>query len=180
MAMAPPAPQMVYEMFHNLCPSLLLLSSLLNLQWPSGMHALPYLSSQSLYGIYCCVSWKQFNLVNLLYIQQSVYMAFLWASFFFLTFYFILESSWLTELLGSSAGKESTCQCRRCKRCGFNPWVRMIPWRRKWQPTPVFLPGKFHRQRSLAGYSPWLCKESDTTECSCTHTHTHSWITMFC
>ena len=53
---------------------------------------------------------------------------------------------------------------RSCKRCGFNPWVRKIPWRRKWQPTPVFLPGKFHRQRSLVGYSPYCHKESDTTE----------------
>ena len=46
----------------------------------------------------------------------------------------------------------------------FNPWVRKIPWRRKGQPTAVFSPGKFHRQRTLAGYSPWGCKESDTTE----------------
>ena len=38
------------------------------------------------------------------------------------------------------------------------PWVRKIPWRRKWQPTPVFLPGKFHGQRNLAGYSSWDCK----------------------
>ena len=37
----------------------------------------------------------------------------------------------------------------------FDPWVRKIPWRRKWQPTPVFLPGKSHGQRSLGGYSPW-------------------------
>ena len=47
---------------------------------------------------------------------------------------------------------------------GFDPWVRKIPWRRKWQPTPVFLPGKSHRQRSLAGYSPWGPKESDMSE----------------
>ena len=40
--------------------------------------------------------------------------------------------------------KESTCQYRRLKRCGFDPWVRKIPWSRKWQPAPVFLPGKFH------------------------------------
>ena len=46
---------------------------------------------------------------------------------------------------------------------GFDPWVRKIPWRRKWQPTPVFLPGKSQGQRSLAGYSPWGHKESDTT-----------------
>ena len=46
----------------------------------------------------------------------------------------------------------------------FNPWVRKMSWRRKWQPTPVFLPGKSHGWRSLVGYSPWGCKESDTTE----------------
>ena len=50
------------------------------------------------------------------------------------------------------------------KRCEFNPWVGKMPWRRKWQPTPVFLPGKSHEQRSLAGYSPWGLKESDVTE----------------
>ena len=45
-----------------------------------------------------------------------------------------------------------------------DPWVGKIPWRRKWQPTPVILPGKFHEQRSLAGCSPWGCKESGMTE----------------
>jgi len=43
----------------------------------------------------------------------------------------------------------------KCRRHGFYPWVRKIPWRRKWQPTSVFLPGKSHGQRRLAGYSPW-------------------------
>ena len=43
-------------------------------------------------------------------------------------------------------------------------WVGKLPWRREWQPTPVFLPGEFHEQRSLAGHSPWGHKESDTTE----------------
>ena len=57
------------------------------------------------------------------------------------------------------SGKESACQCRRR---GFDPWVGKIPWRRKWQPTPVFLPGKSHGQRSLVG--PWGRTESDTTE----------------
>ena len=46
----------------------------------------------------------------------------------------------------------------------FNPWVGKIPWRREWQPTPVFWPGEFHELRSLVRYSPWGCKESDTTE----------------
>ena len=66
-------------------------------------------------------------------------------------------------------GKESTCQFRRCKRRGFNPWVRKILWRRKWQPTPVFLPGKSHGHRSLAGYSPQGCKELDVTKWLSTH-----------
>ena len=48
-------------------------------------------------------------------------------------------------------------------RHGFNPWVRKNPWRGKWQPAPVFLPGKSHVQRRQAGYSPWGYKESDTT-----------------
>ena len=55
-------------------------------------------------------------------------------------------------------------QCRRRKRCGFNPWVGKIPWRRAWQPTPEFLPGESHGQRSLAVYSPWGHKEWATTE----------------
>ena len=65
---------------------------------------------------------------------------------------------------GGASDKEPTCQCRRYKRCGFHPWVRKIPWRKACQPTPVFLPGEFHRQRSLTGYSPQGCKESDMTE----------------
>ena len=62
------------------------------------------------------------------------------------------------------SGKESACQCRRR---GFDPWLGKIPWRRKWQPTPVFLPGKSLGQRSLAGYNLNGRKESDMAE----HTH---------
>ena len=50
------------------------------------------------------------------------------------------------------------------RRPVFDPWVRKIPWRREWQPIPVFLPGKSHGQRSLVGYSPWGRKELDTTQ----------------
>ena len=50
--------------------------------------------------------------------------------------------------------KEPACQCRRCKRCRLDSWVRKIPWKRAWQPIPVFLSGESHRWRSLAGY--WL------------------------
>ena len=63
--------------------------------------------------------------------------------------------------LGGSVAKKSVSQCRRH---GFNPWVRKIPWRREWQSTPVFLPGKSHGQRNLAGYTPPGRKDSDITE----------------
>ena len=65
---------------------------------------------------------------------------------------FIFRASWLPWWLSS---KESGCQW---KRHGFYPWVRKFPWRRKWQPTPVFLPGNSHGQRSLVGYSLQGCK----------------------
>ena len=63
-----------------------------------------------------------------------------------------------------ASSEEPACQHRRLKRLRFHPWVGKIPWRRAWQPTPVSLPGELHGQRSLAGYSPWGRKESDTTE----------------
>ena len=83
-----------------------------------------------------------------------------------------MKSILLGNLLPRS-DNEPVCQCRRCKRRGFNPWVRKIPWRRKWQPSLVFLPGESHGQRSLAGYSPQGCKESDVTERLRTHTSCH-------
>ena len=55
---------------------------------------------------------------------------------------------------GGTRDKELACQCRRHKRHGFSLWVRKIPWKRAWQPTPVFLSGGSHGQRSLVGYSP--------------------------
>ena len=65
---------------------------------------------------------------------------------------------WLPRWFSS---KEPTCLCRRYI---FDTWVGKIPWRRKWQPTAVFLPGKSHGKRRLADYSPWGYKELDTTE----------------
>ena len=58
------------------------------------------------------------------------------------------------------SGKETTCQCRRQR---FDSWIRKIPWRRKWQPTPAFLPGKSHGQRNLVGYSQRGSEELDMT-----------------
>ena len=50
------------------------------------------------------------------------------------------------------------------EKIGFDPWIRKIPWRRAWQPTPILLPGKSHGERGLASYGPWVCKELDMTE----------------
>ena len=79
------------------------------------------------------------------------------------------------------------CVCLQCGRLGFNSWVGKIPWRRKWQPTPVLLPGKSYGRRSLVGYSPWGCKKLDTTEWLHFHFSFHSqrdwqcmdWATQF-
>jgi len=63
-----------------------------------------------------------------------------------------------------TSGKEPACQCRRHKRCRYDPWIGKIPWRRARQATLLFLPGESHGQRSLVGYSPQGHKESDMTE----------------
>ena len=78
----------------------------------------------------------------------------------------------VSSKLGGASGKDPTCQCGRLKRLRFNPWVRKIPWRRTWQPTPVFLTRQSNGQGSLMGYSPWGHKELDTTEVT-SHTRTH-------
>ena len=62
--------------------------------------------------------------------------------------------------------------CLQCRRHMFDPWIRMIPWRREWQHIPVFHPGELHGQRRLAGYSPWSHKELDMTE----QLHIHTYI----
>ena len=85
---------------------------------------------------------------------------------------------------GSSASEEPAYQYNRHKRHKSDPWARKIPWRRRWQPTLVFLLGKFRRQRSMAGYSPWGYKELDTNEHThmqtYTHTHKHTWRECLC
>ena len=59
--------------------------------------------------------------------------------------------------------KKKKIECQK-KKHGFDPWVGKIPWRRAWQSTPVFFPGESQEQKSLADYSPWGHKESDTSE----------------
>ena len=84
--------------------------------------------------------------------------------------------------LGGDSGKEPNCQCKRCRRCWLDSWVGKFLWRRKWQPTPVFLLGESHEQRTLAGYSLWghkrvrhdwahACMPTHTNTHMCTHTH---------
>ena len=67
---------------------------------------------------------------------------------------------------GGVSGKESACQCRRHEGLGSDPWDKKIPWRKKWQPTPVFFPGKLHGKDpgELQSVTPWSHKESDRIE----------------
>ena len=74
---------------------------------------------------------------------------------------------------GGTNGKEPTCQARRLKRRGFNHWVRKIPWRRAWEPTPVFLPWESHGQRSLVLHSGVTKNQTWLKQLS---THTHPWF----
>ena len=76
----------------------------------------------------------------------------------------MLKNVQTTKQLHSFHISDSKSICLQWRRPGFDPWVRKICWRRKWQSTPVLLPGKSHEQRSLIGYSPWGHKESDMTE----------------
>ena len=79
-------------------------------------------------------------------------------------------STWATYLYGlylhRLSDKESAGQFRKCRRHKFDPWVRKTPWKKKWQPTDIFLPGKFHEQRKLAGYSPWSHKVRHSWACT--------------
>ena len=93
----------------------------------------------------------------------------------------------------SFPGGSEESVCLQCRRPGFDSWVGKIPWRRKWQPTPVFLPGESQGQRSLVGYSPPGHKESDTIEwldftylgnTACNilcilHNNDHFWVILF-
>ena len=101
------------------------------------------------------------------YINKIIlYMFFSYLFLFYFTLKVFCEIFGLPRWLG---GKESTCQCRSCKRLGLDPWVGKIPRRRKWQPAPGFLLGKFQGQRSLAGYSPRGRRLGHNRATKCTH-----------
>ena len=97
-------------------------------------------------GLACCDSWghKESDMTEWLICDISQYG--------------------LPRWLNGNLEAGNLCQYKRVRRCSFDPWVRKIIWRRKRQPIPVFLPREVHGQRNLPGYSPWDCKESDTTE----------------
>ena len=78
-----------------------------------------------------------------------------------------MQGLWSHTALGVQIpGLESACQCRRHKRRGFDPWMGKIPWRRAWQPTSVFSPGRSYGHRSVVGYSPWGHKDWSNNSCS--------------
>ena len=83
--------------------------------------------------------------------------------------WFLSNSFWYSQVaLGGTSGKGPACQCRRCKRTGFDLWAGKVPWRRARQPIPVFLT-ESHGQKSLVGCSPWGHTKSDTTKQLSTH-----------
>ena len=105
--------------------------------------------------------WDFYFLAHHLYLQHCFWWS--WHSLTWstqpLAFHYLHHG-----LPGGSVGKESACNAGDAGKCGFNPQVGKIPWRRAWQPTPLFLPRESHGQRSLMGCSPQGRKESDTTE----------------
>ena len=107
------------------------------------------------HGLFLCLECQPLSGPFLLGSPNQLLLIFQWISSSSLYF---RKAPWNLQIVlttplklpRSHSGKESACQCRRLK---FDPWVRN-PWRRKWQPSPVVLPGKSHGQRSLAGYNP--------------------------
>ena len=105
-------------------------------------------------------------LLQIFFLQYPLHSPLLW------NYSSIEPASMFPYLILGSDGKSV---CLQCGRPGFDFWFWKIPWRRKWQSTPALLPGKSYGRRSLIGYSPWGCKESDTTE----QLHFHYIISQF-
>ena len=105
----------------------------------------------------CIVVWTLFGIALLWYWNENWPFPALWSLLSFPN----LLTYWVQHSLVAQMVK----YLLQCGRCGFHPWVRKIPWRRKWQSTPVFFPREFHEWWNLAGYSQWGQKELDTTEC---------------
>ena len=119
--------------------------------------------SQSLQGIFSRQS-AVFPLRSDLLLLEG---QFTYLQYFSKSYLSIMHTPTLRGLPRLFSGKESTCHCRRCRRCGFHPSVGNTPRRQIWQHTSVFLSGKFHGHRNVVGYSPWGCRELDMTAHIC-------------
>ena len=107
-----------------------------------------------------------------MYIQTYIYIRTHTHTHIYIYIHIYCTHIYVKAFLGGDSGKEPACQSRRGRRCEFDPCICKIPGEGNGQP-PVFLPEKFHGQRSMAGYSLRDCKESGTTELTHTHTDRH-------
>ena len=123
----------------------------------------------------CCRSWNQSPLDTEGWLYMYSGILFIYEKEGNAAIFENIDRSW--EYYRASLVVRGYSICLECRRPGFDPWVGKIPWRRKWQPTPVLLPGESHGVRSLVGYSSWGRKESDTTERL--HTQTFPDICVF-
>ena len=123
--------------------------------------------------VYSINMWDKFTssfLVNYVFWPKEIPFTWKFCPFDELSSNLCFEVTIILEFPRRHSGKESACQCRSYKRWRFNPWVRKIPWSRKWQPLLRVLPGKFCGQGSLVGYGLCYHKETDITEQQSTHT----------
>ena len=102
----------------------------------------------------------------LFYFKKAISLIFL--KYLFINLAALHISCCVLGFPGGTSGKEFACNAGDVTDV-FDPWVGKVPWRRAWQPTPVFLPGESHGQKSLASYSLWGHEESDMTEWACTY-----------
>ena len=117
--------------------------------------------------LFCSFFFFNWSMVDLQYCV-SLRCSAKWFDCAYISF---LGGSWLS-------GKEPASQCRRFRRLEFDPWVKKILWRRKWQPTRVFYLGKSHGQRSLVSCSPWGHRDSNTAEQLSLHACLHMYISI--
>ena len=123
------------------------------------------------YYFMACIIFSIIWIPGFFYCHSMLFcICFIWLKFICFNGFTTLVRTFNMKSLLWLSGKKSVCQCRRRRRCRFNAWIGMIPWRRNWQPTPVFLLGKSQGQRDLVGYNPWGDKESDMSE----HEHAHT------
>ena len=134
--------------YSSMCYIITLGSVQLDYKYGENKETHPYMERPRIYTTFTCLSYKQL-------FEDSV---------------FLTRHKANQGFPGGPSGKEPKYHCRRHKRWGFDPWVRKIPWRRAWQPSPVFLPGEYNRQWSLVGYSLQVVElaMTEVTQHTCT------------